>query len=450
MKNIGNRLFQGAQRLCLNLLFFFCMALRLEAGMTQSEAHMSVPLIKRMIDNLYDFEKNPYYKQLYQNVVRREREFNDTHYAFYNAFSNEWRVPQDLYLKLYMRLHPLTIDIEDFRTFRWIPMTHQTPKQFLKNEMQEYGLVNDNELRVKAHLLSTNLALFGNVGFAGECTFEYFLNAKSNTSVSDTVFKGILDIFDNPTSYKSGETPVLYEFLPEIAELNQYLVVVPLPNDKTPQTLSQIFIPRKIVDQVAYVAWVQGNPYDEKLVNWVETQIQSRPGQAPIFAKSAPFLQEIRDLFKDERANHPLFRKILEGIEAGKYAISSVLDEYKETPQLVPGLNNLQARLILSPEYVGNPSANVKIFVYDRIDRKKKEIYEQKLNEVANKIFNAVIKRANEISLPYQQPARVVPQSQLPARVATPQPARRRREGVQPVVTQPVPPVVPPRKRIRQ
>ncbi|HEV2916194.1 MAG TPA: hypothetical protein VGW78_00445 [Candidatus Babeliales bacterium] len=411
-----------------NVIFLFISILSFAQApkqMTQSEAHMSVPLIQNMVKALYNLEENPYYQELFNQVVEKERQFNNTHYVFYNAFSNEWRVPQDLYLELYKRLHPLTINIEDFRTFRWIPVTHQTPKEFLKREMIEYGLVNDNEPRIKAYLLSTNLALFGNVGFAGECTFEYYLNAKSNTPVSESVFKGILDIFDNPSTYKEGETPILYSFLPEITELNKYLVVMPLPNGKEPQTLSQIFIPKNLVDTVAYVAWVQGNPYDEKLVTWVETHIQKRPGQAPIFAKSAPFLQEIRDLFKDVQISHPLFKKILEGIEQGKYNISTILNEYKTTPEYIPGLNNMQARLILSPQYIGNPSANVKIFTYDRLDKDKFAQYNQKLNELADNIVSTFLeynaKRGPQWQPSEPKPAAkpvVVPQKPQPAPAA--------------------------------
>jgi hypothetical protein len=371
-----------------------------QKSMTQSEAHFNVPLIRSTIQEVYNFDKNAYLKDLFKKVVDKERSFNDTHYVFYNAFSNEWRVPQDLYLELYKRLHPLTINIEDFRTFRWIPVTHQTPKEFLKKEMEEHGLVNDNEFRLKMYLLSTNLALFGNVGFPGECTIEYFLNAKSNTNVSDAVFKGILDIFDSPKDYKEGEEPVLYKFLPEIAALNDHLKVIPIANGQEPQTLSQIFIPKEIVDTVAYVAWVQGNPYDEKLVNWVEQTLKPSVAIAPAYAKTAPFLQEIRELFADQKTKHPLFNKILDGIEKGSYTISPLLQEYKTTPELVPGLNNLQARLILSPEYVGNPSANVKVFTYDRIDRKKKSNYEKALNDLANRIMQAVLERAHQKGTP--------------------------------------------------
>lgn len=373
--------------------------------MTQSEAHISVPLINKMVQRWYSFKKTPYFKQLYDAVTTKEREFNDSHYAFYNAFSNEWRVPQDLYLKLYERFHPLTMDINDFRAFRWIPVDHKTPTELIKEEMVNHGLVNDNEWRLKTYLLSTNLALFGNTGYPGECTFDYYLKAKSNTKVSEQIFKGILDIFDDPTKYVEGETPALYRYLPEIMNLDQYLAAKPLPDGSEPQSLAQIFIPKSIVDKVAYIAWVQGIPYDAQLANWVMSTVKKSEGTAPLYPPTKALLENIRELFKDQQENHPLFKSILNGIEEGKCQISTFLDQYKEAPYLIPGLNNIQARLIVSPEFIGSIGTDVKVFTYDKIPADKKKAYEDKLNKIVDKIFTAKIARAKAQTLALENPA---------------------------------------------
>lgn len=362
------------------------LEIKKKSTMTQSEAHMSIPAIRQAVEDIYKLNRNEYYKELYNNVVKREKQHKDS-YAFYNAFSNEWRIPQDLYLELHKRLHnDAGVNIKNFRAFRWLPVTHITPKEFLKSELKNFGMVNDNEWRVKAYLLSTNLALFGNVGFPGECTFDYYINAKSHAIVDDAIFKSILDIFDDPKKYPTGKEPKLYKYIPQIARLAELLEVQPLPNGKEPQTLSQIFIPKKIVDQIAYVSWVQGVPYDEKMVNWVLAEAQKRFGKMPAFTASGPVLDDVRQVFKDEQGKHPLFGKILESIEQCKYCMAYMLNEYMAYPELVPGLNNLQARLILSPQYVGNPASGVIMYEYDRIKSYSKREYDQALKEIVDSI----------------------------------------------------------------
>ena len=340
------------------------------------------------VESWYKLSEVPYYQELFNNVATKERQFNDTHYAFYNAFSNEWRVPQDLYLKLYAKFHPGSADIKDFRCARWLPVHHVTPKELLKKEFLEHRMISDNEWRVKANMLSANLALFGNVGFPGECTFEYFLNAKSNTKVNPDIFKAILATFGADDKYISQ--------INELADI--YLVADELRNGKEPQTLSQIFIPKQMADQVAYVAWVQGVPYEEKLANWVMSQSQTQFGKTPLYSNEElalkkgvqtlkTSLQDVRQLFKDKQTQHPLFKQILEGIEAGKYHISTILDEYKAEPFMVPGLNHLQARLIVTPACVGNVEANVQVFDYDRIPQANKDAYNEELDSIVDQIF---------------------------------------------------------------
>jgi hypothetical protein len=370
------------------------------AGMTQSEAHMSVPVIRTMVEQWYKFSQVPEYQKLYKNVVAQERKYNNTHYAFYNAFSNEWRVPQDLYLKLYASLHPLTADIKDFRAFRWIPVEHQTPKELLKKEFLDFGLVNDNEWRVKANLLSTNLALFGNVGFPGECTFEYFLNAKSNTKVNEAIFKSILDIFLPPSQNTANPESILYKYIPQIQALDQYLVAGKISSGKEPQTLAQIFIPKDMVDKVAYLAWVQGIPHEEKFINWVMHNTAPKIGKAAAFQTLEPYLASIRELFKDTQTDHPLFKQILDGIEAGSYSISTFLDKYKANPSLLPEAgNNAQARILVDPKHIGCLGCGVIVNDYDFIPRGNKAIYEKKLNEIVYKIRADILKQAKQSTI---------------------------------------------------
>lgn len=345
--------------------------------MTQSEAHMSVPALHSDVQDWFDIENNTFVQRVWNQVVARERQFNDTHYVFYTGFTSEWRVPQDLYLKLYTLFHPLSIDPKtlNLRLFRWLPVDHLTPRELIKQQMLRHGMLNDTIDAVKAYLLSANLALFGNVGVPLECSFWYFLTAQSHTQADTDIFKGILDIFG-----------ISHRYVEDLQKLRHYLRGEPVTifsrnKNKTfyPQSLSQIFVPKSIVDDVAYVAWTMGVPYDEQMVAWVMGH-QSKP-------KITKGLKEMAHLFKDKQAAHPLFQRILKGIEDGKYRISTMLNEYKAHPEFLPGINNLQARLIATPKYLGSLGSSVEVYDYDTISKENKVRYETELDALVLKMF---------------------------------------------------------------
>lgn len=371
-------------------LFLLHISLMYAVELTQSQAHLSVNY--NLVQRWYNFQKNPFYKQLYDQAVLKEKQFNNTHYVFYNAFSNVWRVPQDLYLRLYKKVYQLSIDTQSFRMFRWFSLPHKLPEQLLQEELINNGLIDDNELHLKAYLLSTNLALFGNTGFGGECTFEFFLNAKSKTRVTDDTLKYILDLFDNPAKY-GAITPPLYVYVPKITQLTNYLTAKPLPNGKQPQTLTQIFIPKEIVDKVAYLAWVRGNPYNPELIQLILSKVGLKVGDdMESYEMLKPTMNELSKLLKKQKEKHPLFKDLIRGIKAGNYTVSKTLDVYKKTPAQLPDMNYLQARLIVSPEYIGNITANIKIFTYDALTVAQKQQYEHALDAVVNEIVEALVK----------------------------------------------------------
>lgn len=352
-------------------------------NMTQSEAHMSMPTIRKAVEATYHINENTLFQRLWSSAIKRERQFNDTHYVFYTGFSNEWRVPQDLYLKLYARFHPLSLNIKEFRAFRWMPAKHVLPQELLKSEFKKHGLVNDNAPHLKFYLLSSNVALFGNVGAPTECTIEYFLSKQSHKKVDEAVFKAILDIFGVNYDYLAAIMGLSDKYF-SVDPMNLYLGKDKKLQKRWIQTMSQIFIPKDIVDYTAYIAWARGIPYEEKLIAWIHEQKQKGQADSVEHPLRKAF-KDITKLFKDQQENHPLFREILKGIEQGSYRISKILDDYKRKPE--PYMNSLQARLIMTSQYIGNPGSNVHVFDYDAISQKNKDAYEKELNEITDKIF---------------------------------------------------------------
>ena len=423
---------KALQGMIMGLLF--CSSILHAEAMTQSEAHLSVN--NDLVQKYYNFNRNPFYKKIYDLTVAKEKQFNDTHYVFYNAFSNEWRVPQDLYLKLYEKLNPLSIHIENLRAFRWLPIDSFTPKEFIKNELLKNGMVIDMEPALKVHLLSTNLALFGNIGFWDECTFDYFLKAKSFAKLNENIFKGILDLVDSPTNYSSSEEPVLYKFIPEIYKLIDYLEAKPLPDGNIPQTLAQIFLPKEIVDDMAYLSWIVGIPYDLELAKWIFShsggEIKNNQFQGRL--RTSPFIKELGELFKDQK-DHPVFQRLLKGIEEGKYRISSTLDVYKTAPHSIPGLNNLQARIIATSKHFGNVSSGIKTYTYDGLSLQQREKYETELNKLTDKITREFLKINAErsgrkmLTVP-EKPIASQQQPTLPGATRTPEERRKAWEKI--------------------
>ena len=361
----------------------FADVIRIPAvNMTQSQAQMSIPALKKEVEEWYHPQENKFIAELWGKVVAREAEFNDTHYVFYTAFNNEWRLLQDLYLKLYERFHPLTLKIKDFRTFRWVPV-HETLKEFLQQEFLTRGLIDDNDAHVKARVISTNFALFGNVGFMGECTMQYFLARKSNTQLDVSYYKTVLDRFG-----------CSHKYVPVLQNLEQYLLgstinVIILKDliEIYPQTLSQIFVPKEIVDDVAYVSWVEGIPYEPEFVAWIMEKPQNEIARDKDFTFVWDKLKRVRKLFQ-EKKDHPIFKLFLDGISNNKYRVSALLEQYKSKPQSLPYLNNIQARLFMDAAGIlSKVGAHIKVFDYDTIPAENKIAYEKRIDELAERIF---------------------------------------------------------------
>lgn len=371
---------------------------------TQSEAHMSLEHNKQLVEENYHLKENPVFVKFYNEALAKEKEFKKTHYVFYRAFTNEWRVNQELYFKLFEKLSPLSLEydhegkyisLSNFKMFKQQTTKEQTAQELLIKELKLNGLINDNTEDIKSFLLSTNIAFFGNVGFPGEDTFNYFLNAISQTRFEPKYFKKTLDIFDDPKDYAEGQDTELYKYLPEISELYTLLTPEAItfnPSGKKllPQTLSQIFIKKEDIDSIGYPSWVQGIPFEDELVNWVEETLRTKDGLlVPSYKDIEKRLAEIRKLFKND-PNNKVFKLILDKAENGKYKLSQTLEQYMKDPNLILNLNYIQARLIVTPKYLANPSAGIHTFIYDNVSEENKKAYEKKLDNLVNEIFKTI------------------------------------------------------------
>ena len=311
------------------------------SNMTQSEAHLSIPNIRQEVESWFHINDNPLVQDIWKKAIPRERQFNDTHYVFYHATSNIWRIPQDLFLKLYIEPRKGNKRIESFRAFRFIDAQDMTARAFVQDMLQKYGGVDDTKEEQRKHLLAANLALFGNVGDHHESSFNYFLDARSNRWIAEEDIRSVLDFFGlkeapikdilNLTDYLLGEEVRLRY---KIADETGFRTM-------RPGTLYQIFLPKEVVDKYVYFSRYMGVP-----------------------------------------------------ISVGN-TVSGLLDCYKQNPSCVSNINALQARIIMTPKYLRDYASQVHVFAYDTISAENKRAYEQKLDGIVQEIIEKNVPQAH-------------------------------------------------------
>lgn len=328
---------------------------------TQSQAHMSVPEIKKLIDTKYNIK--PYQKMI-DAIIGREIEYKDDYDVFYHGMNNLWYVPQDLYTRLYFHFKKLPVEL--LKSFVFLRFDGMLPsfvnvQDFLVKQLTTNGLVNDHELTEM--LIATNLALFGNVGNDPECTWQYFMKVRNKIEPDRKMYEKILDIFG-----------LSYTHIDELMQLTKLF--------NTPeQTIVQIFVPKNKVDEIGYLAWVRGNPAHKQTIDMVLQSLQSKK-----FEKSSVAMDYYTALFKKEQEKSPVFKNLLERVQAGDFKLSYFLKFYRNYPELIQDINRYQARLIFTHDVLLNPLSGVKIFRYSAVKPEQLQKYQQKFDEVFKKI----------------------------------------------------------------
>jgi hypothetical protein len=198
------------------------------------------------------------------------------------------------------------------------------------------GGYNDNNKDIRSHLLSVNLALFGNTYRTGESTFDYFL---TNRSVLPLATKELVsEIFD----FFDFDKTIGDELIPDPSSL-----------DAGFGTLLQIFISKKLVDTCVYLAIPWGCPYTNDLGVGGYEFIKGYGYQAQI----SPIIQAIQ---------------------------SGTLPKGKFTKY---ALGTLQARIILGTDIMLNPNRGVKIFREVNLPKAKLDAYQNEIRKIAVRVM---------------------------------------------------------------
>jgi len=330
---------------------------------TQTEAHLHLSKIRELITKTYKVEP---YLNVISTVIANEAEHKDTHYAFYNTTSNMWRLAQDLYTRLYAYEHPISTKAGAFKFLRFDNESiNATAQGFLANELKERGLVDDNTKEVAFIMLSVNLALFGNVGFAGECSWNYFVKPQGHREPYRETYEKMMDQFG-----------LTRDYIDEIMSLAKIY-------DTDEDTIVQVLVPIEKVDEIGYLAWVKGIPYHGETVEWILKHSKSKSFEEG----TKPTIEKLTAQFAKQQEENKLFKSMMEGIQAGDFSLDKFLKVYRNTPWKIKEINDVTARLLFTPNVLLNPESGVKFYRFSTTPREKMEEYNKRLNDIIEKLI---------------------------------------------------------------
>ena len=330
---------------------------------TQTEAHLYLAEIRKALAKNYNVTN---YLNIISSIIANEAQYKDTHYAFYNTTSNMWRLTQDLYTRLYARFNPMNIVGKDFKFLRFDENSsiNKTAKDFLIDELKSKGLVDDGVKETGSIMVSVNFSLFGNVGFPGECSWEYFANPQGHKEPDRSIYENMMTNFGLSNKY-----------------IDEIMSLVKIYDTKE-DTIVQIFVPIEKIDEIGYLAWVKGIPAHDKTIDWVMDKAKSLA-----FQHTKPTIEGLKDRLSKQKNKSFLYRDMMEDIVAGEYSLDSFLKIYRNRPWDIERINYLTGRLLFTPDVLLNPESGVKFFRFATVPREKLGEYNKRLDAIIDKLI---------------------------------------------------------------
>lgn len=270
---------------------------------------------------------------LIETCAKKEHELHKTHYAFYHGLSKE--VLFGILLNT-----ELARVFDKHNTAEWYKL-RRTKDFYLDGlSLGDYlrkhaGKLNDNKSPYRDHLLSVNLSFPGNEYF-GESSFHYYCD---NRSIADSAKVKIF--FAN---FISPYIPDCYANLTDhIATLVEKLVQK-LNTMSDTGALLQIFIPKEMVDESAFLCCPAGLP----------------PFNSELFIGKGGFFTKISYKFADTSLGE------IDPLSSYYTKISPALENYQHgcTKLERSELFKMQARLRLDSEKFNNSQSGIKFCLH--------------------------------------------------------------------------------------
>jgi hypothetical protein len=313
----------------------------------QTLTYLNRPSLRKNVEADYSHKINLIGKDFFENlintIIEKELELKEDYYVFYHGKKLEWLLFDDILDALNKIL--LKKSMKDFFLLRIPDKDHKMFKsvsEFLKY-YKENGLINDwdfdHKTQIQKLLISVNPSLFGNNYNLGECTFYYFLNSTNAESPDiEPLIKKIFEHFKIVTLYNKYEN--------QIKNLFQLLKT----NDQAKTgVLMQFFIPKNIINDVAYRCIEFGNLYYSN----------------PEF--------------------HPA------SIDADRYQN----DSFFSTEAISSEFDKMQFRLLINEKLL-NPNSKIKIFRYYK-ETGPVKTYKRELESLISQINTDVLKKAPKL-----------------------------------------------------
>ncbi|HEV2601498.1 MAG TPA: ankyrin repeat domain-containing protein [Candidatus Babeliales bacterium] len=294
-------------------------------------------------------ELRKYGRVVVEQMLENEERYQDTHIVFYHAQQQGNRIIVETLKNLYERENkkPLRSDFEFLRLW-----TEGSDYKDVNSYLDSFGIpnpftvgpnnMNDNDPKIRAMLLAVNPVLFGNFDWEGECTFAYFL---SDRSIKMFVQSALRDIFQKYGLNKS--------FIKDLLDINQ-------KNKSNTGDIVQVFIPKELVDDCAYLCQAWGAPQKNYLLD--------KNGQ--------PIIKDDKGitLYDNRRERYTKCRTILELLQVDKDAVEDV--------------KKIQLRLFFSKTGpLLNPDLGAKIFRFTTLSVEQLREYKESVKDVLRKAF---------------------------------------------------------------
>lgn len=363
-------------------------------GSSQSHTHLNNWYIQKKLREEHGLSRN---NHVINAALTREIELAKQGYVVFYTAVPYMRLFQDITRKMYKAVVGKIGALQE-KAFQFIRYTYDDPiykkyrdvQEFLYDEIKKEGIIDDNEIRLRTILVSTNIAFFGNIGFSGESTYNYFNNPQPWVSANPEWLRASLQSF----GYSE-------KFLSEL--MNLAVDIVTDTGD-----IFQIFVPINMVDRVGYLSWRQGIPFDFDFISKMFERENMTFGKGDLI-----FGQEIIDkiaAFKAKyKAKDPeavqMVKELLENVKNKRYFLSAFLDNYKKgtlAQYKNRVLNFYQARLLIGP-WMLDPRMGLKIYRYSTLGEERELMYKERLKE----IFKRMEQERQERLMKYQ--GRMVP-----------------------------------------
>jgi hypothetical protein len=355
------------------------MLLTSEKTMGQTEAFLAQARNIADLDTHIPAWREQKYIDIIQKIMARERIYQDTHYAFYHGMSKQWLLPQDLYGLLYEHAHKTRL--QNFRFLRFTkPQPEQTAGHFLLDAVDREGWVHDEDPYNKIRLLSVNITPFGNVTMPWESTFFYFMGGHISKRIFDTsVIKSIIQSYGIDSTIAQKYTA----FFDDLRR--KYL------SNEPGEMILQILVPKKLVDDMGYMAWLWGIPFKPETISLL-FKLANQSGYAGITDHAQGQILHLITMMRAQVAHNKQEKdELKQVIRDGAFKISPYINIWTSPRAALLAQYNLnwaQERLLFTNPYFFEPTSGITMFAYTLIPADTFARYTSELQALVSSMLN--------------------------------------------------------------